>query len=232
MKIKETQIAEKVVKYLQQMGYDVYQEVKLYSRVCDIVAKLGNITWAIECKTSFGLSVMEQAYKWKQNANYVSIAVPKVKNKFGYKICQDYGIGVFTLPYSGVFTLPYLEWENIVERIKPKLNRNIGTSFMLFERQKTHCKAGTATGGYWTPFQETKKNLIKLVESNPGVTFAEAIKKIDHHYATVGGAKSALRQWIGSSAIPELKCENIKGNVLQIFPKDFDTKCLYQNQKK
>ena len=66
--MKETVLAEKVIAWLEDYGWDVYQEVQIFpaGEVCDIVAVQNRIVWAIETKTTFCLAVIAQAEKWKQ----------------------------------------------------------------------------------------------------------------------------------------------------------------------
>lgn len=69
----ETDLAEKVVEWLQAQQWEVFQEVQLdsFGRIADIVAVSGPLLWVIECKTSQSFAVFEQAFQWKMYANYI-----------------------------------------------------------------------------------------------------------------------------------------------------------------
>lgn len=207
-KRSETDMASDVVRFLTDMGWEVYQEVEGPGGRCDIVAKRGQIQWAIECKLSFGMSVMEQAYNWlsQNRAHYVSVATPSLS--MGWlqnRICLDYGIGVL-----GV------RWNEIREIQKPRLNRK-AKGFRLYEEQKTFCVAGGNSGGHFTPFKKTVHSMVRIVKNQPGIEFSELIKLLDHHYRSVSSAKSCLRGFIGSDVMPDLKCE-VVGGKLRVFP--------------
>lgn len=209
-KTTEADLAKEVVAFLTEMGWEVYQEVEGPGGRCDIVAVRGKIHWAIECKLSLGLSVMEQAYNWIQTgtAHYVSIATPKyVGGNLAGVICRQYGIGTL-----------FVKYEEVREQTKPRLHRR-ARGFKLHEAQKTFCEAGSNKGGHWTPFKQTVRELINMVRNEPGVEFNRLIKALDHHYSSYATAKSCLRGFIGTHVIPELRIETV-GNKLCVFPAD------------
>lgn len=207
MKVAETTLAAMVVESLTEWGWEVYQEVTGPFGRCDIVAKRGSIVWAIECKTSFGLAVMEQAHNWTRYANYSSVAVPIAPGRFGEKMCRTLGIGVLWVRVNH---------EEVSETVRPKLNRKI-LNLKLHEEQKTFCPAGS-THGHWTPFKRTVRALVLEVRNHPGIHFDKLIKEIDHHYSSFSSAKSCLRGFIGT-VIPELRVE-IVDRKLCVFPVD------------
>lgn len=206
----ETGLAQLVVERVKDMGFEVYQEVEGPGGRCDIVAVRGKIHWAIECKLSFGMAVMEQAYNWlsQGRAHYVSVATPSLHTGWlQQRICKDYGIGVIGVKYGEV---------REIER--PRFNRR-ALGFKLFDQQKTFCQAGSNRGGHFTRFKWTVQNLVDKVHKQPGIEFVELIKSIDHHYGTFSTAKSCLREFIGTSVIPEIECRMV-GKKLCVFPKE------------
>jgi hypothetical protein len=202
----EKDLAKIVVAMLQEWGWEVYQEVRGNGGRCDIVGSRGKLLWAIECKLSFGLPIIEQASKWIWQAHYVSIATPNSPSAFGEQILRHYGIGSISFRGS----------EDYFERVRPRLNRKIHP-IKLHEEQKYYAEAGTNGGGYYTPFKKTVNALILAVNHHPGIEFNKLIKEIDHHYQTLSTAKSCLRGFIGSSVIPQLRCE-ITDRRLCVFP--------------
>ncbi len=209
MNLSESDVAKAVIEDLKAWKWEVYQEVNYYGRVADIVAVRGHIQWAIETKTSFGLKVMEQAFRWKGICHYASIAVPKVKNTFGQFLCRQHGIGVITLLTEA--GKPWGCGGSAMEIIKPGLSRRI-VGLELNEKQKYLCEAGSAKGGHWTPFKETCDNLVKAVKRSEGMEFSHLIERIDHHYASYHSARSCLKGFIGT-VIPELKLVNVNGKL-------------------
>jgi len=203
--MRETELAAMVVSSLSEWGWEVYQEVTGPFGRCDIVATRGPVVWAVECKTSFGLAVMEQAHNWTRYANYASVAVPIAPGRFGEKMCRSLGIGVLWAKVNQ---------EEVLETVRPKFNRKT-LKLKLFEEQKTFCPAGS-THGHWTPFKRTVRALVFEARKNPGIPFDKLIREIDHHYSSYSTAKSCLRGFIGT-VIPELRTEIINRK-LCVFP--------------
>jgi hypothetical protein len=206
-KLSEKELAVSVIEAMRQWHWEIYQEVIYGGGRCDIVGKCGNLLWAVECKTTFSLAVIEQAYNARFHAHYSSVAVP-TQNNFAEHICRQLGIGA--IHCKG--------YADPVERVKPKLNRR-PMLFKLVDDQKTSGEAGSQNSDYYTPFRKTVKNLIGYVSRHEGCHFDEALKEIDYHYHTFGSAKSCLRGFIGT-VIPELRAEIINKKL-----------CLFLNNK-
>lgn len=206
----EQALATSVISILREWGWEIYQEVQAPGGRCDIVAVRGNLQWAIECKKSFGLPVIEQAYRWLGRAHYVSVATQSFPSQFGGLVLMSWGIGSL---------VPMNEDNSFREQVQPRLNRKI-IPFKLHEEQKTWANAGTNGGGYYTPFRRTVKRLVEIVRKSPGIEFNQLIKECDHHYQCLGTAKSCLRGFIGSSVVPELRCEIVGGKLCVFVQED------------
>jgi hypothetical protein len=116
-RLKETEVAAAVVAWLEEAGWDVYQEVqvKRFGRIADIVAVMERRVWIIECKTSLSMAVIGQAYDWQESVHWVSVAVPILaKRKGGYpirgqrprfvnRVLRDYGIGLIKVERKETF---------------------------------------------------------------------------------------------------------------------------------
>lgn len=219
-KITEADLAKHVVAMLTEMGWEVYQEVEGPGGRCDIVAKRGQIQWAIECKLSFGFPVLEQAYNWigRNRAHYVSVATPSYVSdlSFPYKICKQYGIGILHVAGGRRGGSDIFE---VREQLGPRLYRK-AKGFKLYEEQKTFCEAGGNQGGHWTPFKQTVQSLVNTVKRQPGVEFRTLIKELKHHYSSNAAAASCLRGFIGSKVIPELKIVAVERR-LHVYPADY-----------
>lgn len=206
----EQDLAAHVVALLHEMGREVFQEVNTGWGRADIVARRGKILWVIECKMSFGLAVIEQAWNHVRGGrvHYVSVAVPKtnINGWLAEDICKKFGFGIISV------NLKHSQPETR-EDTRPMFNRK-ATGLPLHEEQKTWCMAGSACGGHYTPFKGTVRSLVSLVEKHPeGLPFADAIKKIDHHYSSFATAKTCLRGFIGT-VIPELTVETVGGKLM------------------
>lgn len=81
--MEERTLAAAVVAWLRAQHYTVYQEVQAnsYDSIADIVVDVNARAWVIECKRSFGLAVLEDAYRWQGwGASRVSVAVPRTSS--------------------------------------------------------------------------------------------------------------------------------------------------------
>lgn len=212
----ETEVAEIIIPYLKQMGWEVYQEVQIDSNIADIIATQGKIVWVLECKKSLSLNVMAQAYKWRRYAHYVSIVVPTKKRWNTELLLKN------ILDYLGIGCYMVSKPDNISEFAPVKLNRKVMSYYItnsLTEQHKTWAKAGNANGNRYTPFQHTKDNLIREVRKNPGITLKQLIKSIDHHYASEASAKGSLLSWIHQGVINEVELRR-EGRQYKIYLKE------------
>ncbi len=215
-KITEVELARDIIAWLNKDGWEVYQEVKVDGPVADIVAKRGPVIWVIEAKVSFGLDVMEQAEHWIHRANMVSVAVPWTKDPhFKKRICSKFGIGVLVRVHEDT----YIKSWAIREDVRPEFFRKVITKWddILREEHKTYCEAGSV-GSHkrFTPFEETRQNLIRIVAASPGISLNEALKKFKHHYKSDSSARSCLVDYILKGIISELRIER-DGNSILLF---------------
>lgn len=213
--MKEVELAEKVVAYLEEAGWDVYQEVAYGGHVADIVAVVRSgktkIIQVIECKTSLSLAVMSQAWFWRIHTNYCSVAVPKRRytnaSSFAGIVCRRFGIGVIRAE----------DWR-IDYDVAPSFRRKRSACLeSLREEQKTYAKAGTNGGGHYTPFKATCQNILKAVIKNPGIQLKELIAELDHHYSNEPTAKSCVRHWVEVGKVAGVRGEK-DGKSLRYYP--------------
>ena len=203
--MKETELAQKFVEYLKI--YDLYFEVDYYRSV-DIVALNGNISIALEVKTSFNFKVFEQALENRNHFNYSYIAVPDFKDdSIQRKLCEDYGIGL--LAYDSK-----RGYGDVREYVHPKLNRHVDNNKLksrLHERNKRSLP-GSKSGDSEkiTAFGVTVENAVRYVKRHPGCTLKEMVDSIPHHYGSNALAKSNLYQWIHKGVIKELALDHGK----------------------
>lgn len=210
IKIKETEIAGPVVKYLQDLKWDVYQEVQVPGRGrADIVAVQGPVIWAIECKVKRSLEVLNQAWAWSRLANRVSIATSsRVGDDFYRMVVRDYGIGVLCVSCGGL----------VSTCMEPRLRRRIGNNLInsLHEGQKTYAMAGNNEGAFWSPYKQTCQNIRDYVCSHPGASLKEVVENIKTHYHTWGNAYQSLRHWLSCGLVKGVKMEK-NGKRLNLY---------------
>jgi hypothetical protein len=207
----EQVLAAAVVSWLADGGWEVYQEVETPNGRCDIVAVRGPIRWAIEVKTSLNLAVMDQAFRNAAWFHHSSIAVPApANNQFAsprnWQLAHDIG----KLLGFGVLRIVCFkggEAPRVIQDTLPVLNRRPGT-IHLHEEQKNWCAAGSNHGGHFTRFQSTAQRLTSFVKRTPGMSLKEAVKSIDHHYASVPSATGALSKLIRQGVIEGVRLDN------------------------
>lgn len=205
--MKETELARKVVDWLQDLQWDCYFEVQIFAggNIADIVAVQHGLIWIIETKTSLSLAVIGQAFKWSHYANRVSVAVPWTRRRieFADTILKQFGIGLLRVfPYDN-----YNEG-SIRESIHPKLNRHIGDYLKagLNDGHKTYADPGNSKGRRWSPFKETCLQIYRYVSVNEGCTVKKLIESVNHHYASNSTARICIPKWAEAGKIERVKC--------------------------
>lgn len=205
MSIRETEVAKRIVDYLIELKWTVYQEVRmsLGCPVADIIAEQNGKYWVIECKTSLSLKVMEQACYWRGFANMVSVAAPQTPGGTGsYRRVWDafeyLGLGVLLTRNGG--------HSSAVEVVRPRIYRRIPRDLkrICLPQHQYFCEAGSKSG-YFTPFKETCKALLRHVERNPDCTIKEAVDTIKHHYSSNSTARACLSRWIEDGVVPGIE---------------------------
>lgn len=213
----EVDLAERLVHYLRERNYEVYQEVPIYGNKIDIVAKKDDKHWAIECKMMFNLDVLGQAYNNREFVHYSSICVPNItknrpygvpnvsksrSNIFGREAARKFGLGVIEINKS---TLQVFETVQPIEHLNAKYLDKLA----LFEQQKDYVQAGSNSGKAWSSFQNTRKTLFDYIKSQgDSCKLIDAIKNIKHHYASDSSAVSALRKIIKHKDLDEFSIDS------------------------
>lgn len=199
---KETQVAEPIVAWLEEMGWAVYQEVASSDGRADIVAVRERVRWVIEVKRSLSLALLAQAHAWKRRAHRVSIAYPRGRMDDTRRLAHEYaaadGIGIIEVERQQ--WTPTQPTVVVIEVAKPALRRTV-LPVTLVEAQRTYAKAGNADGKFWSPFRETCERVRKTVDAHPGLTIREVVDAIDHHYASKQSARGALLGWAEAGKI-------------------------------
>lgn len=184
---KEIDLAAKIVGWLNEQHWDVYQEVQFGYGGCvaDIVAVRNKILWIIETKTRYGFDVLEQATRWA--VHYRSIGIPSSRNNRDYGVAKwYYRVGVIEVSDYG-----------IEEIIKPPLfakNHNVATRYLsqLTELHKTFALAGSRNG-HLTPYRQTMIDVQKFIMGHSGCTVKDIFTGLGRmHYSSATSFKGNL----------------------------------------
>lgn len=214
--MKESELADIIIKYFEDKGYISYKEVSICgvggSARADIYfVKLENEkiidSIVVETKMSFSSKVIEQADKWKSNKLshrvYVCTPFPKKRNSFLIKICKILGIGVIHV--KDYFIKEVVQPECIVPKKFPP----------LFEEQKNSI-AGNDRSEYITKFKLTVEKLDRFMEDKENYIWNELIEKLDHHYSNDKSASGALSKLIKRGHIKGYRIEKIDKKICLI----------------
>lgn len=187
----EIALAAPVVTWLQEMGWDVFQEVQLErgGRIADVVATKGPKTWIVEVKRQLGFEVLEQALGWDGYAHLISVAVPErpLQHKL---VMAELRLGLLHVAAGGRVR----EIRASTPR-RPDLVCHGNLRDALRPEMKTYAPAGSR-GQRWTPYQQTAHRLAEYVRDHPGTPFTQVLQEIEHHYATEKSACFALDKLI------------------------------------
>lgn len=227
-RLRETDVARPVVEHFAEMGYEVYQEVKVESggAIADIVAMLGRRAHIVEVKATLSLDVLAQALAWRSAAEWVSVAVPQSAGgnargrALAFDIASSLGLGVLLVdcrypadPSVSCRVSPMLfRWPardcgllqySATGSAPPTVRESLHIRRWLTDEQRTFCAAGApARVPRYTPWRATVNQLLNVVGEHPdGISMKEAVQQVKHHYGCDTTARAALSKWIRQGMI-------------------------------
>lgn len=225
MAMTEQEVAASVTAYFGERGAEVYHEVAPGgggAPRADVVAVFrtpggAGIVHVIECKTSLSLRVLDQAVDWIGQAHHVSVAIP-------FRRGRGYGraAGV-VLHHQGIGLLEANGPKWCVQQVRSRFCRRPIQADRVLNACVPETRAGAAVlaagsagGGYSTPFSRTLAAfgaaVRRLVQDEGGpVTMKRAIEETRHHYASDRGAASTLAYWLERGRVPGVEVVIVKG---------------------
>lgn len=210
----EAELALCVENYLKSQGWQVFKEVKpnSLSSIADIVAVKDKKIWIIETKLQYGTKVLDQAYKWKNYAHYVSIAVPTSKH---VSFVLDHFLNHFGL--GKIFVYPPTSTTKGIVSIKKEatfkkdvVDLAIWNSLHIEQKDSI---AGSKGGGYVTPYKLTIAEVKQFLKFNPKSSIDQIVSKIKHHYTSNSIAANNLSKML-VEVETDFIVENDKGKKL------------------
>ncbi len=234
-KYTEADVAQEAMRHFTEDGWDCYPEVEIpYGGRADIVATRPfpfmphrTCVHIIECKTSWTLSLLEQAMQRIAFANYVTIIAPTQIGRFYERLCQQHGIGVmkFEREYKQFkyhLRLPLRIDE--IRSLKPRPIRhkrpNVGLGptrivQSLHDDMKRYMPGTQASSGYSTPWRRTMDRAAEFVQENPGCTVNDVLAGCEHHYANDSSARQGFLVWLQKRDDIEARKE---GRCIRFYP--------------
>jgi len=233
IKYTEEQLAQVAVAHLQEMGYETYEEVHLGPGPRpDIVGLQGSRIAVVEVKRSMSLTLLNQMMHWRGQVHYVYGAIGAGRIGLAAdRLCRQEGLGLWQIEAPNLWGTMKAEIEkaNISSALDARLYRHktaLWTLDLIREACNDHnrsgsawASAGTAAGGYWTPFAQTRRELHYRVKKEPGKKMEEYLNEMDHHYATANSGKASLFDLIRRGVIDELELRR-EGRSLHVYPID------------
>lgn len=230
-KMSETDLAAPATRYLQGLGFEVFHEVAPWGgggRRADVVGlrkseRGAPLVYIIELKVSLGLAVMDQAIEWIGAAHWISVGVPTGRHggPLISHALNHFGIGHLALSVNEydadhgmdarvVVPPRFLRAARCARVVKGCVPETAAGAAVL--------AAGSAGGGYYTPFNNTVRQLKRFIldeERRTGapVLFKTAVSSITHHYVRDSSATATLAQWIRNGHIAGLTTEVINGKL-------------------
>lgn len=124
LKLSENDLREPVHDLFHEDNYSLYNEVRLFSRSIDVVAKKRNTVISIELKLSDWKRAIEQASLDLRVSNYSYIALPEKKlsriDRRMYLHVFNNGIGLISVDGNAKIIMKPVK----SDKIQPKLRRN------------------------------------------------------------------------------------------------------------
>lgn len=203
--MKEVELGEILVNWLKEHRpeLEVYQEIRpskyAGTSVADVVCVTPeNLVWIIEIKSGLNLDVIRQAESWCVDYRSIAIQLPRTISAednakwWLQKINRSWGIGSLII-FPNNSSVPVLEHK------APKLNELSTYESEKFlqtvegGKTKGFAQAGTAEGGYWTPYKESMIKVREYVVKHPGCGVGDIVNALGKlHYASQHSARTNL----------------------------------------
>lgn len=199
--MKESEMGQWLIEWLQKNHpeWDIYQEIRpskyAGSPVADLVLiNEADEVWVIELKKSLGLNVIRQAENWR--VSYRSIAVFLPKSTQARDNADWWLVKIYALFKIGSFV--FADY-GIRERLPPKLLEDSPFQNQRFleicrsGKTKGYANAGQQSGGHWTPYKETMKQVRLYIQIHPGCGVGDIVNALGKlHYSSVHSARTNL----------------------------------------
>ena len=211
----ETELAIKVITYMENMGWETYKEVGGPGGCADIVGVKGNKTWIVECKIHPSLKVIEQVHNWIGYTNYLSAATVNKGNTYALSI-------ILKLLRCG-YLYSNKHTANIYEFFPPKELEVTSKKPIIKYIKDFHKEAIAGSSGgsnQWTPFKQTVKNAEIYIKAHPGCSIKELVNNIDHHYASAISAMSSIPVRINEGIIKNIYIKHHHGKIGLFFSRN------------
>jgi len=167
-------------------------------------------------KASASLEVLDQAIRWIDRANYVSVAVPLRRTQHLYEsFARSVGLGVLWVHSASVTDVrgPYSR-----ERRGKNRWSFAFREFLTEERRLWPAAAGNNRSERWTDFRSFCHSVTQVVHTTPGISVHQAIAEIkNHHYSSDASARQSLRSWVMAGKVPDVQLHHV-GRTPTLWP--------------
>ncbi len=240
-KICESDIGRAVAEWLESRGHEVFHEVRPFpdGHRADLVAIKNERITVVECKTSFSLAVIRQAWAWRReyvHRVYVATLDTICKNQhFAGDMCNRLGIGWLVADIDlwsdraasvrevvRPDTIRFdARWHTAPQMLDVIRHFRDAMRNALNEDQKNGVPGGSAGGGYSTPFSRTARCVAAIVARHGGIKMTELIRdpNFTHHYKDDRIARGCITKWALRGKIPGVRIERTDSESI-LWPTD------------
>lgn len=208
--VSEAELAAVVVRWLDALGYEVFQEVELRNGGirADIVARRGPELTIVETKTTASLALLYQTMERRRFAHRVYAGIGLGRGARAYaELCTELGIGLLEIGLGTAGS----DWDvERVEELAPSRrwnSRPLKLASRLRPEHKTSAAAGSPAGGHFSRWRDTCAQLERVAAQHPGIALKAALAQVTHHYSSARVAASSLAGQIRAGALPGIRID-------------------------
>lgn len=213
LELTEATLVRAVRDHLKAEGWTCYLEVRdgYGGPRADVVATRGPCALVVEAKQRLTLQVLEQALRWRDQANMVAVAVwaaglardgsrvRRYSADFPQRLLRELGLGLLLFDHHGQVYVGHgcagARWV----RHKPR-----APVLELLDPAQQDTEPGAAKG-YHSDFRETCRRLVGWVRLNPGQQLRTALENVEHHYSSAKSARAALAHLLQLGKVPAIR---------------------------
>ncbi|HET6495254.1 MAG TPA: hypothetical protein VFH61_07830 [Thermoleophilia bacterium] len=224
----ETDLCRPVCDALFAQGWQVHEEMQLpalpggqSNPVADIVCERDGVVGVYEAKLSLSATLIRQAHWWTDKANWVCILLPtplkpatQIEWEKFMPLLQALGIGMTQVLWEP-------PGEPVIEKTLGATIHHDGRGGRLLAEARhkaprpqgnaVGAAAGSPGGARWSPYQDTLVRLRAFVADHPGCILKDAVRGIDHHWATDQKAVQKLHRIAMEGGLAGIRTRRVAG---------------------
>ena len=208
--MSETDRAAIVAEHFRLRGYEVFEEVYLGGR-CDVVARHGRMTYAVEVKEAATLAVLAQAVRHhgRAHAVYVAVPMPRARDDF-FDLASAARLGVLVVDADGCtehVPAPLTRW------LAPAREGWLRAA-LTDDHRRIASAAGSQSSRSWTQWRQFQREVWATLRSHGPLTVRELAKRLQeenkrysrYRWPSDELARRALHSYLGKNLLRCIEC--------------------------